>query len=162
MNFEQYLRFDPESGRFYRKIQSGPNKAGSETGSVDKNGYVQIVVKGHKVYAHRLAWFLTTGTWPVGSIDHINGCKSDNRLCNLRPATQAQNLQNQSPVGRKSKSGLLGAHWVSRKNKWTSLIGVSGKNIYLGYFDDPESAHKAYCEAKAQIHKFNPTVRQTA
>jgi len=100
--------------------------------------------------AHRVAWALYYGEWPNGSIDHINGDGQDNRIGNLRIATQAQNARNKkSVVGSSSK--YLG---VSRSgNKWSAQIKHSGNVIYLGRFDNEMDAALAYDCAAVSMHR---------
>ncbi|MGL9722094.1 HNH endonuclease signature motif containing protein [Symbiopectobacterium sp.] len=44
--------------------------------------------------AHRLAWIYVYGVEPDGEIDHINGIRSDNRICNFRIVDDKQNARN--------------------------------------------------------------------
>lgn len=46
-------------------------------GSVSKNGYGTIGFKGRKLYAHRVAWQLAYGEYPLGRISWLCG----QRLC---------------------------------------------------------------------------------
>jgi len=101
--------------------------------------------------AHRLAWLYTYGEWPVGDIDHINECKGDNRIINLREATRAENMQNRSKANKNGHSGLLGVTKVGKK--WLGQIHVDGVRHHLGRFESPQEAHAAYLRAKHQLHK---------
>ncbi|WP_372584598.1 HNH endonuclease signature motif containing protein [Cronobacter sakazakii] len=62
---------------------------------------------GAKHYAHRLCWALYYGSYPVGSIDHINGDGFDNRISNLREVTHRGNTHNQK-TRITNKSGCMG------------------------------------------------------
>lgn len=84
-------------------------------------------------------------------VDHINGDSSDNRLENLRLATNTQNARNRGK-SKHNTSGYKGVFWHKATNKWTAQIGVDRKRIYLGIFDTPELAHRAYCEAAKVYH----------
>ena len=104
-------------------------------------GYIVVRVDLVLHQAHRLAWLYVHGSWPVDQIDHINCDPSDNRICNLREATPAQNQANTRSY---AKSGFKGV----RKNfsKWNAYIG--GRTFkHLGSFDTPEEANAAYLTA---------------
>lgn len=73
-------------------------------------------------------------------VDHINGNGLDNRRCNLRIATRAQNMQNMKP-----KNGFKGV--AAHKNKWRAEIRANNKRHYLGLFSSPELAAVAYDKA---------------
>lgn len=147
---QQVLRYNSETGAF--TWRSGVNvklKDGTPAGCKDSRGHLQIGIDGRYYGAHRLAWLYVHGRWPANDIDHINGCKTDNRMSNLREATRAQNVRN-TGLRRGNNSGFKG---VSRlRGKWQAKIGVNYKQIYLGVFDDPEKAAAAYREAAAKYH----------
>jgi len=79
-------------------------------------------------------------------VDHIDGNGSNNRRENLRLASHAENRRNSRKYDNNT-SGHKGAYWRKRELKWMAQISVSGKDIYLGYFDDIEDAAAAYREA---------------
>jgi hypothetical protein len=81
-----------------------------------------------------------TGEWPKKSdVDHINGVKSDNRWCNLREATRAENTSN-TQIRITNTSGYKGVGWHKHHKKWSAQIRVDGYLYYLGLFDTPEEA----------------------
>lgn len=146
------LSYDQESGEFcWLKTNSNVSMAGSIAGrSMNSDGYRQIVIAGRFYKAHRLAWFYVHGKWP-DQIDHINGDRTDNRLCNLRNVTSQQNTQNQRKPHRNNKLGLLGV--VMRPNgRYQAEIRVDGRKRYLGTFDTPNEAGEAYLRAKRDFH----------
>jgi len=146
--------YDAETGNFYRK--SKPFKV---AGSVNRRGYREISISGEKYQAHRLAWIYAHGDIGDFDIDHINGHKGDNRICNLRIATRAQNLQNRGPKNTHGKySRYVGVSWNKKDRKWVSSIMVNGVSHRLGYFKDEQDAAIAYAEAKAKYHTFHPYV----
>lgn len=71
-------------------------------------------------------------TEPELVVDHINGNTYDNRKCNLRVVTKAQNSMN-CPSNKNSVSKYLGV--TKYKERWTAGIFVNGKRLYLGLFD---------------------------
>jgi hypothetical protein len=125
-------------------------------GCKTSGGYIAVQMAGKNLMAHRVAFYLMNVVMPSHQLDHINGDRTDNRWCNLRTATNAENKQNLSKKGT-GTSGYLG---VSKfKNKWVSRIVSNGERIHLGTFTSPEEAHFAYVEAKKLHHTFNPTIR---
>ena len=103
-------------------------------GSIDSYGYLIIKVKGKQYKAHRLAWFLHYGTFPKYTIDHINGNKLDNRICNLQDVPQSIN-----------------AHRANKRkapNKETGIKGV--------YIDHVTNGLKAIytTRVKAKAYRF--------
>lgn len=109
-NVESLLSYAPSTGKFFWK-------SGNEVGSFDKKGYVVIWVLGRCVRAHRLAYFMIHGEWPAEQIDHINGVKSDNRWCNLRPASRKGNQRNQKRSVANT-SGVKGVIYDTRRGTW--------------------------------------------
>jgi hypothetical protein len=145
---KEVLRYEPETGLFYRLVRSGPSMPGSIAGGKCGNGYVLISIDNKQHYAHRLAWLYITGKMPENLIDHKNMDKADNRFQNLREATHSQNIANKKSYG---KSGFKGVTWWARDNNWKAQIEVNGKNKHIGYFNTPEEAHEAYCVYQSQI-----------
>lgn len=148
----EVLDYRPETGAFTWKSLVGKHSRlnGTQAGGLDPKGYLRISVGGLQHMAHRLAWLVTTGAWPVGRLDHINGNKQDNRIANLREVSASINSQNRVKPGRRSVSGALGV--VRSKGKWEARITVDGKWTYLGRFDSTDEASAAYFRAKAQLH----------
>lgn len=72
-------------------------------------------------------------------VDHINGNTFDNRKCNLRIVTKAQNALNRMS-NKNSSSQYLGVSWFKASNKWSSSIKFNGKRLHLGYFDREQDA----------------------
>lgn len=89
---------------------------------------------------HRV--IMSTG---VGKVtDHINHDSLDNRKANLRVVSVQENGWNQrKQIGRHS-SRYKGVCLCRDKGKWHSRIMVSGKQIFLGSFDDEVAAARAY------------------
>ena len=121
----------------------------------DSHGYLQCNLTFNKVrhmfLQHRMVWFAHHQDWniwdssPDNSIDHINQDKKDNRLCNLRKATNAENQQN---INRK------GCSFDKACNKWVARIQLNGKSKNLGYYDTEEEAHEAYLAEKRILHPY--------
>jgi len=89
---------------------------------------------------------------PSEQIDHINGIRHDNRISNLRLATNKQNCQNTKQARVNNKSGFLGVS--PSGDKFISTIQKNGKQLYLGTFETKEEAHEAYLNEKRKLHEF--------
>ncbi len=126
------LAYNQNTGDFIRLVARGGSRVGEVAGSIYPIGYRYINVCGEEHPAHRLAWFVTHGEWPI-EIDHINHEKWDNRLVNLRNVTRTGNSQNLRRR-RDNTTGCPGVYWFARVKKWTAAIGVAGKQKHLGYF----------------------------
>jgi hypothetical protein len=83
--------------------------------------------------------------------DHRNGDGLDNRRENLRPATTAQNAQNQG-IRSTNTTGVKGVSFHKGKGTWQAEIGHDGKRRHLGTFHSLESAAAAYAKASAELH----------
>ena len=66
----------------------------NSTGSLDKDGYLMMKIKGKKYRAHRLVYAYFYGEFPEGEIDHINRIRTDNRIENLRVVNRQGNVDN--------------------------------------------------------------------
>lgn len=143
------LQYDPDTGCFHRLATYHDRKAGDVAGRTHRKGYIEICIDGRRYQAHRLAWLYVHGRWPANQIDHINRDRGDNRLSNLREATQSQNKAN-SNTYRNNTTGYKGVAAVRGKQRWWARIRVNGHLRYLGTFDTPEDAHAAYCRAASE------------
>lgn len=127
------LSYDPETGLFIRKKTGTPNPRapqGGIAGCVMANGYRVIKIGKIPYLAGRLAWFFVHGKWPKDEIDHINRCRDDNRLSNLRTATRQQNTWNSGP----HKDGT-GIKHISRKRRSHQVsIFRDGKTVFRKSF----------------------------
>ncbi len=89
---------------------------------------------------------------PIGmQVDHIDMDGLNNKKSNLRLATRSQNQHNQK-AKKNNTSGLKGAFWHKRYNKWYAIICKNRKMTFLGSFLTKEDAHKAYCDASKSMH----------
>lgn len=146
------FRYDRRSGRLFwrRRADVGPEWnarfAGRPAGGTT-TGCILVQLKGFKlVRAHRIIWKMFFGDEP-DEIDHRDGNPFNNRLGNLRRATRSQNICN-----RRVRPGASGFRGVTRDRKrWAARITVNYRVIWLGTFDDPAAAHRAYLAA-ARIH----------
>jgi len=157
----ELLEYDPTTGGFTWKVRRGGKaKAASRAGSRHSCGYLQIRIDGVRHLAHRLAWAIHHGTMPPRGIqvDHIDGDRANNRIGNLRLATNAENGRNRQNPGKRNSSGSTGVLWRIRKQKWCAQITVNGRSIHLGYFTNKHDAIEARRLAEAKhFGEFAPT-----
>ena len=145
----EVLSYDPETGIFKNRISRGRSRVGAIIGCMYTCGYTMIVLCSERIYAHRLAWFYQHGRWPKNQLDHINGNRSDNRLVNLREATNQENQMN-AKIPITNTSGFKGVSWYSKRQKWHAQIQF-GVNMHIGFFDSKEGARDAY---ESAAHKL--------
>ena len=164
----QLLQYEPDTGKLFWRVRSSEmfkaerdatawnNKnAGNEAFiTLQSAGYRMGYVFQRGILAHRAAWAIAYGSWPDGEVDHINGIRTDNRLCNLRDVCPNENRQNQR-MPATNTSGVMGVTWSKEKGKWQAQIMVGRKHKNLGRFEvfnDAVSARKA-AEEKYGFHE---------
>ncbi len=145
---QEYLKskytYDETTGIFRNK------KSGRKIGYVNHE-YVKIDIGCKSYSAHRLAWLYVYGEFPKLHLDHINGVKDDNRICNLRQATRFENLRN-TGKNKRNTSGAKNVYYHKPTNKWQVRVSIDGKSKHLGLFDDFELADLVAIEARNKYH----------
>jgi hypothetical protein len=96
---------------------------------------------------------MATGREP-DMIDHVNGCRDDNRVENLRAASHSDNMRN-SRRPANNTSGFAGVSYKRQTNRWVAYILVGKTRKHLGYFSSKEEAHAARVAANIK-YKFHP------
>lgn len=126
--------------------------AGQDVSNCGSGGYLRVNIGGNRYFAHRLIWVITHGEWP-DEIDHINGDRADNRLCNLRAVNRQENLRN---LARRSDntSGYTGVSYSKRDGVFIAYITLDGHTKVIGRFATAEQAAEARAKAqdKAGFH----------
>lgn len=85
-------------------------------------------------------------------IDHRNHDGLDNRRCNLRECSRAENQRNRLPE-KGGTSKFKGTYW--NKGKWQSVITCNGKYTYIGRYASEKDAAAAYnTKAKELFGEF--------
>ena len=153
-DLKSILEYDPDTGVFKWLISVSRNVKAGDVAGWNGAGYIRISIKGKPYLAHRLAWLYFYGNIPESFIDHINMIPSDNRIQNLRLATNAQNMLNVSRV-KKNKLGVRGVYYANHVKKYGAIAVFKGKHHFLGYYEKIESASAAYKDfAKAHHGEF--------
>jgi hypothetical protein len=127
-------------------------------------GYRWYAVKaGRRFYAHRkrksederhrfIKMHRQILEVPEGKfVDHINHNGLDNRRANLRIVTKEQNNWNKRKKLGNYSSQYKGVSRPKNCGKWRAKISYRGKGIFIGYFDDEESAARAYDEKAREL-----------
>lgn len=150
------LSYDSATGEFLWVNPTSPrHKPGDPAGYLSSyDGYWKITLDHQGFQAHRLAGAYVHGEWPELLLDHINGDRADNRIANLRQATNSENMQNRRGSPSHSSGDLLGVSWHALRGKWRARIRVDGHQRHLGLFETQEAAHAAYLAAKVKLHPF--------
>lgn len=129
------------------KQHPGKTKIGKMVGGDDGHGYLMCALLGHKFKVHQIVWLICKGALPELPIDHVNRDRRDNRIENMRLATDEQNIHNQKSNARK----LSGVTKDTRGCGFAARIQHKGKKFYLGYFKTKEDANAAYVKASREI-----------
>lgn len=125
--------------------------AGKEAFCIDAScGYRRGRIYGVECVAHRVIWLLHTGKWPEGEIDHINGVRSDNRLCNLRDVSREENRKN-TKLQHNNTTGMPGVSKYPGVERWRAYIKTDGRVKHLGCFTSFEAAAEARIAAATSL-----------
>jgi hypothetical protein len=95
----ELLSYDPNTGALRWKARRHRRKVKRESAQ-----YVRIQIEGRLYQAHRVAFAIHYGRWPLPEVDHADRDQSNNRIRNLREATRSQNAAN---VARSSRPTQL-------------------------------------------------------
>jgi len=99
--------------------------------------------------------------------DHKNHNGLDNRRCNLRICTAAQNQHNRKPQAG-GTSSYKGVSWKRASRKWLATICYRGRKIYIGSYDYEADAAIAYDDMAIELFgefaclnfQYRPEVRE--
>jgi hypothetical protein len=143
------LSYNPDTGIFIWLENRRRNLKGKIAGNLD-NGYINIRIDGKNYGAHRLAWLYMTGEWPY-MIDHEDMCRNNNKWTNLRLANNSTNAMN---IGMRSnnKSGYKGVCYNKAEGRYVAQCYTKDGKAFLGYFDCPIEASKAYEDKAKELH----------
>ena len=105
------------------------------------NGSLSYMGVSKKLFAHRVAFFLYHGHYPVwpNSVDHINHDGCDNRIVNLREVTAREQSMN-TRLSNSNTSGVKGVSFLKDRGKWRASANIDGKKTNLGTFYDLKDA----------------------
>jgi hypothetical protein len=152
------LDYDPKTGLFLWKYCAGLSKTfitryiGGRAGYYRKiNSYLVIRLNKANFLGHRLAWLFVYGEFPESNIDHIDGDPTNNRIANLRLATQSQNLMN-SNLRSDNTTGIKGTTKSKASGKFLVSIKVKNQTYRLGVFNNFVDAAEARRLGEIKYH----------
>jgi hypothetical protein len=152
----ELLVHDEDAGVLRWKVKRGNHiNAGDVAGPPGsmRGGYLRVYVEGKTYSVHRVVWLMHFGVHATGEIDHIDGNKANNRMCNLRDVPRTQNQENLKRAHKDNGTGLLGVSFHKKNRKFTAHITIAGKAKYLGSYLTANAAHQAYLEEKRKAHR---------
>lgn len=117
-------------------------KVGDKAGSVNGDGYAEVMLFGKTYKTHRLIYLYHNDILP-DELDHRDGDNSNNKIGNLRAATKSQNCGNRS-VRKNSLTGFKGVSLRGKGGIYRARIMINGKSVSLGNYKTPEDAAAVY------------------
>jgi hypothetical protein len=150
------FEYCPITGNLRWRVSTGKASVGKIAGCkirIERNEYLKITINKVQSYAHRIVWAMVNGYWPIG-VDHQDGNGLNNRIHNLREATDVENGHNRSRAVTNT-SGTSGVVWIKQTGKWRAGIKVNQVYHSLGSFVNIEDAIKVRKEAEVRFG-FHP------
>jgi hypothetical protein len=141
---------DYHDGVLYCKVSRSNLKTGAKVGSLHLKGYLRTQINKKMYYNHRIIFLMFHG-WMPAKIDHIDNNPFNNKIDNLRPATNVENGQN-AKKRMDNTSGVKGVYWSKRDKKWQVRVQINGKRKSFGYYDSIELADLVAQEARTKYH----------
>ena len=131
----------------------GKMKLGERVGGNDGHGYLGCMLLGHKFKVHQVVWLMHHGTLADRPIDHANRDRLDNRIENLRLATDAEYMANNEA----STLPVAGVRKDPKGHGYRADLSINRKKKFLGYFRTAEEARAAYVAATREARgDFSP------
>jgi hypothetical protein len=151
-------------GSLFWRVHRQGVRFGNVAGSPNSEGYLRVQVDRKLYFAHRLVFLYHFGYLPENEVDHIDKCRANNRIENLREVSKSCNLRNSTQQNQTS-SGVKGITWYKRDQKWQAQIKVNNISKHLGIYSDftEAVAHRlaaeqclewGSCDLSSPAHQF--------
>jgi hypothetical protein len=136
-NFSRY--FTTEDGHIYSLNYKRTGKTKIMKPAISTDGYLKTVLlddggKYHTIAVHRFIALVYFGEKPFKhEVNHKNGIKTDNRVCNLEYITHQQNVQHSYKTGlQKPKNGSANHYAKLNEDQVTEIrrVAESGGRYY--------------------------------
>jgi hypothetical protein len=112
-----------------------------------------------KVYIHTLmALAFIPNPNNYNQIDHIDGNKLNNNICNLRWCTSSENNTNKEKLSRQKdgpEKRFKYVSWNKQNKKWIGKIQINGKSLYIGSSKNDEEIYIKCLQCLVNINKEN-------
>jgi integrase len=108
--------------RFWAKVVRGP-ECWEWQAAKGGDGYGALKVAGRMERAHRVSWFLETGTWPEGELRHV---------CSNRSCVRPDHLVQEKLPAHHAPRGRRGTGHVERRGKGWRIIVTAGRDPVTG------------------------------
>jgi len=120
---------------------------------VKKVGYWYLCKQGYifskKINMHLHRYLLNANKGDF--VDHKDHNPKNNKKSNIRICTPGENSRNRKkPVT--NTSGYKGVSLHKKTKKWLAQIVYKKTHHFLGLFNSPKLAHKAYCKVAKELH----------
>lgn len=112
-----------------------------------RNDYSEDKKSPKTLLLHRVLMGAEEGQY----VDHISRDTLDNRRCNLRIVTNAQNMWNQR-MRSNNTSGYKGVSWHPVNKSWTARLDHNGEKIQRAGFKSRHDAARFYNDAALKYH----------
>ena len=144
------LFFYRDGKLYWKQKVSNRAKIGGRVGCQDSNGRLRFSYQNKGYSVHRVIYLMHHNTLPA-VLDHIDGDYLNNRIENLREATQMQNCWN-AKTSKKNKTGVKGTYWHPHYEQYLAHCMINGKRHKVGMFKELEEARIALEQFRA-IHQ---------
>jgi hypothetical protein len=144
IEFEGVMLRVYRTGEIWRWMKT--SKDWKQIGSLDNNGYLTIQLNNKQYRLHRIIAMVYLDlniTDTKRLVDHIDRCRTNNNVCNLRLVPPQQNRFNTCSKGY---------HKVY--NKWRVRITLNYNIVYQKYWENEEDAVADYIKQKPFYHKI--------
>ena len=145
---QQLFDYNADTGVLLWKVSKAHCiKIGSIAGCHNGNGRLRVLIDRKKYYVHQIIWMYVYGSF-VRKLDHKDGNPLNNRIENLRPATDTENGMNR----KASKGKEIPIKNVYRHGGSYSVRIVANKHEYTKTFKNFDQAVAHAKEMRQKLH----------